>query len=139
MISTIPPHNNLIIGGDFNARITGKFSYHQLANRNGELMKEFLQQHHLLAGNTQFQKPERKLWTWRHPAGHLALIDFILYRKRWRNSFCDCQAHTSSGTIGSDHNIVSAKIRLSLRAPKTSPRKTLFWRALRHDKILHSI
>ena len=72
VISTIPPHNNLIIGGDFNARITGKFSYHQLANRNGELMEEFLQQHHLLAGNTQFQKPERKLWTWRHPAGHLA-------------------------------------------------------------------
>ena len=136
VISTIPPHNNLIIGGDFNARITGKFSYHQLANRNGELMEEFLQQHHLLAGNTQFQKPERKLWTWRHPAGHLAQIDFILYRKRWRNSFCDCQAHTSSATIGSDHNIVSAKIRLSLRAPKTSPRKTLFWRALRHDKDL---
>jgi len=26
VISTIPPHNNLIIGGDFNARITGKFS-----------------------------------------------------------------------------------------------------------------
>ena len=136
VISTIPPHNNLIIGGDFNARITGKFSYHQLANRNGELMEEFLQQHHLLAGNTLFQKPERKLWTWRHPAGHLAQIDFILYRKRWRNSFCDCQAHTSSATIGSDHNIVSAKIRLSLRAPKTSPRKTLFWRALRHDKDL---
>ena len=136
VISTIPPHNNLIIGGDFNARITGKFSYHQLANRNGELMEEFLQQHHLLAGNTLFQKPERKLWTWRHPAGHLAQIDFIVYRKRWRNSFCDCQAHTSSATIGSNHNIVSAKIRLSLRAPKTSPRKTLFWQALRHDKDL---
>ena len=61
VISTIPPHNSLFIGGDFNARITGKFSYHQLANRNGELMEEFLQQHHLLAGNTLFQKPERKL------------------------------------------------------------------------------
>ena len=82
VISTIPPHNNLIIGGDFNARITGKFSYHQLANRNGELMEEFLHQHHLLAGNTLLQKRERKLWTWRHPAGHLAQIDFILYRKR---------------------------------------------------------
>lgn len=82
VLSTVPPHSNLIIGGDFNARITGKFSYHQVANRNGELMGEFLQQHNLLAGNTLFQKPERKLWTWRHPAGHLPQIDFILYRKR---------------------------------------------------------
>ena len=136
VISNLPPHNNLIIGGDFNARITGKFSYHQEANRNGELMEDFLQQHNLIAGNTMFQKPERKLWTWKHPAGHLAQIDFILYRKRWRNSFRDCQAHKSSVTIGSDHNIVSAKIRLSLRAPKTMPSKNLFWKALRFDKQL---
>ena len=78
MLASTPLHNNLIIGGDFNARITGQFSFHQVANRNGILLESFLQQHHLLAGNTLFQKPDRKLWTWRHPARHLAKIDLIL-------------------------------------------------------------
>ena len=117
LTSTIPSHNNLIIGDDF---ISGKFSYHSVANRNGELLKTFLQQHNLLAGNTLFQKPSRKLWTWRHPAGHLAQIDYIFFRKRWKNSFNDCQAHTSSTFIGGDPNIVTAKVRLSLRVLKSN-------------------
>jgi len=43
------------IGGDFNAHITGKFSNHHIANRNGgEMLEAFLQQHHLPAGNPVF-------------------------------------------------------------------------------------
>ena len=136
VVTSTPLHNNLIIGGDFNAHINGKFSYHQVANRNGEFLESFLQQHNLLAGNTLFQKPKRKLWTWRHPAGHLAQLDYILYRKRWRNSIQDCQAHTSSSHIGGDHNIVTAKLRLSLRVSKTAKTKNLFWQALRQDAAL---
>ena len=125
----------MIIGGDFNARISGKFSYYSHEPK-WWTFETFLQKHNLLAGNTLFQKLNRKLWIWRHPAGHLAQIDYILFRKRWRNSFNNYQAHTSSATIGGDHNIVTAKVRLSLRAPKSSKRKFLYWQALCHDKDL---
>ena len=67
-----------------------------------------------------FQKANRKLWTWRHPAGHLAQIDYILFRKHWRNTYNDCQAYSSFVNIGSDHNIITAKVRLSLLASKAS-------------------
>ena len=56
LTSTIPSHNNLIIGDDFNVRISGKFSYHSVVNRNGEFLETFFQQHNLLAGNMLFQK-----------------------------------------------------------------------------------
>ena len=135
-VSEIPAHNMLIIGGDFNAQIRGKFSYHQSTNRNGELLEDFLHQNNLLAGNTLFQKPKRKLWTWRHPSGYLSQIDFILYRKRWRNSIHDCQAHTSSVTIGGDHNIVTANIKLSLRSRRKPVKRFLYWRALAKDNDL---
>ena len=68
--------------------------------------------------------------------GHLAHIDYILFRKRGRNSFNDCQAHTSSTTIGGDYNIVTEKIRLSLCAPKSSTEKFFYLQALRHDNDL---
>ena len=102
LISFIPSHNNLIIGGDFNARISGKFLYHNVANRNGELLETFFLQHNLLARNMLFQKSNQKLWTWKHPAGDLAQIDHLFFRKRWRNSFNYCQAHTSDN-IGGGH------------------------------------
>ena len=126
----------MIVGGGFNARISGKFSYYSVANRKGELLETFFQQHNLLASNTLFQKPNRKLWTWRHPAGHLAQTDCILFSKRWRNGFNDCQAHTSSVNIVGDHNILKAKIRLSLRAPKSSTRKLPYWQTPWHEKDL---
>ena len=102
-------------------------NFHTIASRTEMVNSEtFLQQHNLLAGNTLFQKPNQKSWTWRHPDGPLAQIDYILFRKRWRNSFNKCQAHTSFATIGGDHNIVTAKVSLSFRAPKSSTRKFLY-------------
>lgn len=83
-----------------------------------------------------FQKPKRKLQTWRHPAGHFSQIDYIIYRKRWRNSVHDCQAHTSSVAIRGDPNIVTATIKLSLRASRKVSKRQPCWLALREDKNL---
>ena len=83
--------------------------------------------------------PVHKLWTWRHPAGHLSQIDYILFRKRWRNSIHNCQAHSSSNSIGSDHRIVTATIQLSLRTRKKTDIKHLNWHALTEDKALADI
>ncbi|XP_066921344.1 uncharacterized protein [Clytia hemisphaerica] len=82
----IPHHNMLLIQGDFNARLEGKFSFHDDFNRNGKYLREFAEQHNLVEGNITFQKPRKKLWTWRSPRGNLAQIDYCMYRKRWRNS-----------------------------------------------------
>ena len=85
-----------------------------------------------------FQKPKRKLWTWRHPAGHFSQIDYIIYRKRWRNSVHDCQAHTSSVAIRGDPDIVTATIKLiiSLRASRKVSKRQPCWLALREDNNL---
>jgi hypothetical protein len=126
----------LLIGGDFNARLESNFSYHSATTRNGEFLTEFVHQNNLIVSNITYQKPIKKLWTWRSPNGDLAQIDFCLYRKRWRNSIKDCQAFSSANPIGSDHRIVSTKIRLSLRVPKIVRRKKLNWRAMRDNQQL---
>ena len=95
-------------------------SYHQKTNSNGQC----------LITNTRFQKAEKKLWTWLSPPDcnqvppdcnqvkHKQQIDFILVRRKWQNSIMDTQAYNSFASVGSDHRVVSANVRLSLRAPK---------------------
>ncbi|XP_066922479.1 uncharacterized protein [Clytia hemisphaerica] len=129
----IPHHNMLLIQGDFNARLEGKFSFHDDFNRNGKYLREFSEQHNLVVGNITFQKPRKKLWTWRSPRGDLAQIDYCMYRKRWRNSIPNCQAYSSSNPIGSDHRIVSTMIQMSFRTPKPNRSKRLNWQAIRND------
>ncbi|XP_066923743.1 uncharacterized protein [Clytia hemisphaerica] len=135
-IGNVPLHHMLFIGGDMNAKIEGKYSLHDTSNRNGQLLTDFLHQFNLIAGNTVFQKPLPKLWTHRSPNGFLSQIDFVLYRKRWQNSIHDCQAFSSSNPIGSDHRIVTARVKLSVRRPSPSTSKKLFWQSLTFDKTL---
>ena len=59
-----------------------------------------------------------------------------MYRKRWRNSIHNCQAFSTSIPIGSDHRIVSAFVKLSLRVPKPARTKKLYWQALTTDQQL---
>ena len=134
----IPHHNMLLIQGDFNARLEGKFSFHDNFNRNGKYLRDFAVQHNLVVGNIKFQKPRNKLWTWRSPKGDLAQIDYCLYRKRWRNSITNCQAYSSSNPIGSDHRVVSTTIQMSFRTPKPNRSKRLNWQAIRNNIDLGS-
>ena len=91
----------------------------------------------LLASNTCFEKRRNSLWTWRSPTNQLSQIDYILCRKRWRNSLHDCQAHSTSNPVGSDHRIVVGKCKLSLRTAKKKSVKKLNWSALK-DQVLSS-
>lgn len=136
VVEDIPPHAMLLIGGDMNAQIAKGFSIHDTTNRNGQLFIDFIEQHNFVIGNTSFQKSTNKLWTFRSPKGDLSQIDFCIYRKRWRNSIKDCQAYSTSNPIGSDHRIVSATVKLSLRRPKQPVAKKLFWQALTSDSDL---
>ena len=118
-IETIPQHNVLIIIGDFNARIgkdDGNFTYHQETNKNGVLLIDIINEKQLQITNTCFQNKLNKLWTYMDPCCRKYQLDYILMRKKWRNSIINVEAYIIFSSIGSDHRIVSSKVRLSLQA-----------------------
>ena len=118
----VPKHNILILGGDFNAHLGQEdcftFAYHLQTNRNGSMLKDFLQENKLICLNTNFQKRVGQLWTHRAPNGKKAQLDYVIVNRKWKNSAKNCRAFNSFVSVGSDHRIVSAKFRLSLRANK---------------------
>ena len=131
VIRDVPAHNFLVVLGDFNARL-GKdntpFPFHEKTNRNGDLFAELLCENELLASNTLFEKRVGKRWTFKDRAtGDLRQLDYVLIRKKWRNSILNAEAYNTFRSVGSDHRVVSAKIRLSLRAPRKSQRNRLDW------------
>jgi len=70
-------------------------------------MKDFMEQHSLVATNTRFQNPKNRLWTHRRPNGQLVQLDYILVRKKWINSIKNSKAYAPSNvfnqTIASSH------------------------------------
>ena len=79
-----------------------------------------------------------KLWTYMDPCCSKYQLDYILMRKKWRNSITNVEAYSTFFRIGSDHRIVSSKVRLSLRAiRKTLPRKLRYnWPLFKSDMSL---
>ena len=135
----LPKHNILIIGGDFNAHLGQhdgfKHAYHPTTNRNGVMLKDFLSENKLLCLNTKFQRRPGQLWTHDSPNGTKAQLDYIIINKKWQNSAKNCRAFNSFITVGSDHRIVTAKVRLTLRANKKKSASTTRhdWTYLKHD------
>ena len=71
------------------------------------------------------------------PTGFRAQLDYVLIRKKWKNSVTNAEAYNSFASIGSDHRIVTATIRLSLRANKAPTRKVKYdWSKLATDPDL---
>ena len=86
-------------------------------------------------------KRKHQLWTFEYPNGHRAQLDYILFRRKWQNSIKDCRSFSSFSTVGSDHHIVSAKVKLSLRVSKKTPgdpMKSIDWKKVSLDKKLSS-
>ena len=121
-IRSTPSHNFLTTLGDFNARLGSeevRFPFHDTTNRNGEFLAELLAEHDLLAANTNFNKRMGKRWTFCDRGTQTKRqLDYILVRRKWRNSILNAEAYNSLEALGSDHRLVTAKIRLSLRVPK---------------------
>ena len=57
-------------------------------------------------------------------------LDYILVRQKWRNSILNAEPYSTFSSVGSDHRVVSMRVRLSLRVPKPSPRIRYDWKAL---------
>jgi exonuclease III len=120
----IPKHNVTILGGDFNAKLGHDkghtHSFQTETNRNGSHLIDFLNENKMICINTKFQKRRGKKWTFSYPNGVKAQIDFLLINKKWKNSAINCEAFNSF-TVDSDHRIVTATLKLKLRANKKKP------------------
>jgi len=82
-----------------------------------------------------FQKRPGKLWTFEVPKGNRYQLDYILVNSKWKNSVLNSMAYSSLASVGSDHRIVTAKVRLSLRVTKApTPEKRYDWRQLRYNQ-----
>ena len=89
------------------------------------MMNEFS----LLATNTQFRKKKGKLWTFQDRAlESQRQLDYILVRRKWRNSVQNAEAYNTFSTVGSDHRVVTANMRLSLRTSKNARKVMYDWK-----------
>ena len=66
-----------------------------------------------------------------------AQIDYVLINNKWKNSALNCEAYSSFEGVSTDHRIVTAKIRLSLRknAKRTATTKHYDWALLNNKDI----
>ena len=74
--------------------------------------------------NPKFQKRKGKLWMYTYANNAKAQMDYILMNKKWTNSTLNCKAYSSSEGVSSDHQIVMAKIHLSLCRNASQTTKT---------------
>ena len=90
--------------------------------------------------NTQFCKKRGKLWAYISPGGSKCQLDYILMRRKWRNSLLNAEAYNTFARVGSDYRTVSARVRLSLRKSKTFQRKQQHdWNLLCTDSNLQEL
>ena len=111
LVGSIPKHNMLVIG--MNAQI-GK-NGNNTSNKNGQRLTDFMIENRLTCFNTNYQKREGKLRTYTYANNSKAQIDYVLINKKWKNTAMNCEAYSSFEGVSSDHRIVTAKIRLSVR------------------------
>ena len=130
----------LVIGRDMNAQIGkngNKYSLYNTSNRNGQHLTDFMIENRLACLNTNYQKREGKLWTYTYANNTKAQTDYVLIIKKWKNSALNCEAYSSFEGVSTDHRIVTAKIRLSLRknAKWTATTKHYDWSLLNNRDI----
>ena len=138
----VPAHNFVVCLGDFNARLgheVAPYTFHDETNRNGKYLEEILTEYNLIATNTQFQKRSGKLWTFKdRAAGSRRQLDYLLVRKKWRNSIMNSEAYNTFCSVGSDHRVVCASVRLSLRISKQAKKTKYDWKMFYMDNELQN-
>ena len=143
-INAVPKHNITIVISDCNAHIgkdDAKYTYHDRTNKNGKLLLEMADETNMIITNTYFQKKAGKLWTFiSDMSGTKSQIDYIIINRKWKNSVKNVEAYSSFGSIGSDHRVVTARLKLSLRSERTPPRRKAYdWEVLRSNKSLQQL
>ena len=85
----------------------------------------------------KLSKKEGKLWTYTYANKNEAQIDYLFINRKWENCAMNCEAYSTFEGVSSDHRIVTAKIRLSLRknATRTATTKHYDWALLNNRDI----
>ena len=124
---TIPKHNVLLVIGDCNAHLGPEdtlYTFHQKTNNNGKLLLDYSIETNLIIANTKFQEKRGKSFTFMSEMNNRkSQIDYILINNKWKNCLKNCQVYSSFASVGLDHRILSAKLRLGLRFKAATPRK----------------
>ena len=120
-ISNISNKEQLIVLGDFNARVgadqrswpscLGKFGIGKM-NDNGQRLLELCAYHNLYIANSFFKtKPQHKV-SWRHPRSkHWHQLDLILVRRTAIKNVLHTRSYHSAD-CDTDHSLVCCKVRL---------------------------
>ena len=100
-------------------------------------MNDLVKETNLLVTNTHYQKKPGKLWTFISDMNEdqKSQVDYIMVNRKWRNTVKNCEAYSTFSSIGSDHRIVTAKLKLSLRTSKAPTVEKLDWSVLRNPAI----
>ena len=87
-------------------------------NERGERLLEYVMEKDLSIVNTNFQQPARRLYTWKSPGDLFRnQIDYIMTRRRFRNSVKDCRTYPGAD-INSDHCLLVSKMNFRLKRIK---------------------
>ena len=106
-------------------------TFNRRTNENDLALLTLIEECGMVLLNTKFQKSRGKLWTFVYPNGEKAQLDCILINKEWQNSATNAEAYNSFSSVGSDHRIITAKLKLELRASKPRKHQPKYdWQAL---------
>ena len=121
-LNSVPRRDIVVVMGDFNAKV-GKgegdqfIGRHGVGTRNeaGDRMHEFCAANDLVAVNTFFEQPPRRLYTWTSPDGqHRNQIDYIMIKARWKSSFLSVKTRPGAD-CGTDHELLIADFKMRLK------------------------
>ena len=134
---SFPPHDLVVIAGDLNAHLgrdtCNTNAYYESSNRNGQRLLDFAQENGFTIAGLKFNKKSSKKVTWIAPNGQLHQNDHILIRSKWQNSLKNCESYIKP-SVQSDHRIVTATIKLSVRANIERPKVIKYdWEKLKGD------
>ena len=118
-INQLKKEGNIILMGDFNAKITVmKEDCQQQASRNGKLLENLLK----LTNTTAINTTKKHTGTWtrenRNKADEKSVIDYIIMDKTTEKSITESETDNSNkypieGKNRTDHNIISATIQIN--------------------------
>jgi endonuclease/exonuclease/phosphatase family metal-dependent hydrolase len=124
VLEDVPRHDVMMLIGDFNAKVgcanvdrertMGRHGVGVMTD-NGERLVNLCEENDLVIGGTLFAHKDIHKLTWTSPDGKTQnQIDHIIINGRWRHSLQDVRVMRNAD-IGSDHNLLVAKVTLKLR------------------------
>ena len=135
LLDRIAPSDILVLLGDFNARVGSRgldndmwsdvVGKHGIDDKNeaGDHLLDFCATNELSVMNTWFEKKQIYLGTWMHPATkQFHMIDLVVMRAAQRMLCTDVRVMRGAN-CWTDHQLVRAKVRLSVKHVGTAHNK----------------